>query len=478
MSLSSSAPTVPRVVILGAGPAGIAAAWQLHRSGKAQATVLEQRDAVGGNAGSFVLDGLPVDYGSHRLHPSCRPDILADIRTLLGSDLVNRRRHGRIRLRGKWVHFPIRPLDVMSLPMSFGMGVAADSLRKFVTSESAATDATFASVLERGLGTTICRDFYFPYAVKIWGVPPDALSATQARRRVSANSLQKMLGKVIGLIPGLKAPQAGRFFYPRQGYGQISQALADAARGAGAEIQLGARVHRVVLGTPHRIDVEAAGRSATIDAQYVWSTIPVTAFAALLDPPAPDDVLQARERVRFRAMVLIYLVLAQPQFTPFDPHYFPEPEVRLTRLSEPKNYSARSDPADRTVLCGELPCAIGDKVWNASDAELADLVRESLARCGLPITAPIVGVATKRLPAAYPIYDRGYEEHFARLDGWIGELDRVLTFGRQGLFAHDNTHHTLAMAYAAVDCLNGSGSFDRRRWARYRDDFESHVVED
>ncbi len=87
-------------------------------------------------------------------------------------------------------------------------------------------------------------------------------------------------------------------------------------------------------------------------------------------------------------------------------------------------------------------------------------------------------VAVRRLPAAYPIYRRGYEQHFERLDGWIDGIDHLLTFGRQGLFAHDNTHHALFMANAAVECLRDDGGFDRAAWGRYREVFEGHVVED
>ena len=90
----------------------------------------------------------------------------------------------------------------------------------------------------------------------------------------------------------------------------------------------------------------------------------------------------------------------------------------------------------------------------------------------------IIKVTSQRLPYAYPIYRRGYEKHFDTLDRWANGLDRVLTLGRQGLFAHDNTHHTLAMAYAAVDCLNEAGEFNGERWGEYRDEFTKHVVED
>ena len=121
----------PHIVILGAGPAGLGAAFQLTRRGLAQVTVLERNSWVGGNAGSFELAGMRVDYGSHRLHPSCDPAVLRDIRSLLGGDLLDRPRHGRIRLQGRWIHFPLKPLDLcLKLPPSFMCGVAGDLLAK------------------------------------------------------------------------------------------------------------------------------------------------------------------------------------------------------------------------------------------------------------------------------------------------------------------------------------------------------------
>ena len=226
----------PHVVILGAGPAGTGAAYRLMRTGKAKVTVLEQRDSVGGNAGSFALGGMRVDYGSHRLHPACDPEILRDLQNLLGEDLLLRPRHGRIRLRGRWIHFPLKPADlVLRLPKSFTFGVGIDIVGKLLPRRGMET-ATFASVLERSLGRTICRDFYFPYARKLWGLPPEQLSVMQARRRVSANSLAKVIGKIASSIPGLKPERAGRFFYPRRGYGEISERLYEVARNADAEL--------------------------------------------------------------------------------------------------------------------------------------------------------------------------------------------------------------------------------------------------
>ncbi len=177
----------PHVVILGAGPAGLGAAFQLTRKGAAWVTVLEAADRVGGNAGSFELDGVHVDFGSHRLHPACDPDILRDLRGLLGEDLLDRPRHGRIRLQGRWIHFPLNPVDLLlRLPKDFALGVLADIARKAWPRRKSGEE-TFATVLERGLGRTICREFYFPYARKLWGLAPEDLGVTQARRRVSGS---------------------------------------------------------------------------------------------------------------------------------------------------------------------------------------------------------------------------------------------------------------------------------------------------
>jgi protoporphyrinogen oxidase len=147
-------------------------------------------------------------------------------------------------------------------------------------------------------------------------------------------------------------------------------------------------------------------------------------------------------------------------------------------MSEPKNYHASREPLDRTVLCAELPADPTDRCWSRSDAGPARHYCDWLGQLGLPVEVPVVTTVTRRLRYCYPVYDRGYEVNFRVVDEWLSQLDGFLTYGRQGLFAHDNTHHAMAMGYAACDCLRPDGSFDRARWAEYRKEFESHVVED
>ena len=207
------------------------------------------------------------------------------------------------------------------------------------------------------------------------------------------------------------------------------------------------------------------------------STLPLPVLATLLaDAPAPVRVAAAS--LRFRALALVYLVLPQPRYTPFDAHYFPALDAPFSRVSEPKNYrdGAGSDPPDRTVLCAEVPCSVGDEVWTASDDDLGALVAEALARQGLP-PARAVGVEVRRLPTAYPVYRSGFEEPLTTLAEWVERHPTVLTFGRQGLFAHDNTHHALAMGMAAAASLR-TGHLDRDGWNRSLESFRDNVVED
>ena len=445
------------VVILGGGPAGLGAALWAARGGRS-VVLVERAPVVGGMAASFEVGGVRVDHGSHRLHPTTPAPVLAELDRLLGGELQVRRRNGRIALEGRWVAFPLRPAAlVRELPPSF----VAAALRDALTAPLRRVRAdTFAEVVRAGLGPTMGERFYFPYARKIWGAPPGELSGEQARRRITASSHTELARRVLR-----RGGDEGRTFrYPSRGFGRIPEVLADAAVSEGAEVRTGVAATSLD-GTAVSLD-----DGTTVDARQVWSTIPLPALARLASAPAP--VLEAAARLEHRSLVLLYLVLDARQWTPFDAHYLPGPSTPVTRVSEPRNYRDGPDPADRTVLCCEIPCATGDAVWSADPGELADRVAADLGALGLPPVRP-VHAEVRRLPAAYPIYRVGYETDLAPVDAWIGGLPGVRSFGRLGLFAHDNTHHALAEAREAARSIDDDAAWDRARSA-----FAAHVVED
>jgi protoporphyrinogen oxidase len=475
--------SLTHVVILGAGPAGLGAAYQLTARRIAKVTVLEQSDRVGGNAGSFEFEGLKLDYGSHRLHSSCDPRILGDIKSLIGEDLLLRPRHGRIRIQSTWIHYPLKPADlVFKMQPGFLSGAIRDAVLKLIKSppKSVLGEDTFASVLQSQLGTTACEGFYFPYARKIWGLEPDKISGIQAKRRVSANSAGKIIKKLMSTLYKSKTNSKNYFYYPRAGYGQISEAICGAALDHGAEVKFGSKVKEIRLenNKVRSVVYENNAAEKTIDADYVWSTIPISVLVRSLRPMPPDEIMHAASRIRFRSMILIYLILDQDRFSEYDAHYFPESDIAVTRLSEPKNYSDTGKPAGLTALCAELPCDVSDDYWRMSNEDLGRIVLKSLETAKIPVTSKVRSVEVRRIVNAYPIYEIGYEKFFEAMDRYIEGIENLLTFGRQGLFAHDNTHHALYMAYSAADCLDQDGSFDERKWQDYRKIFESHVVED
>jgi protoporphyrinogen oxidase len=326
---------------------------------------------------------------------------------------------------------------------------------------------TFVDVLRAFLGPTMTERFYAPYVEKLFGAPASELSGELARRRVGTRSARDLVRRVVR-----PAPERGVFYYPRRGYGQISESLAEAAVEAGAHLELGREVVSVrVVGD----ELAVGTRDGDLGARNVWSTLPLPLLAQL--GHAPEPVLAAARTLETRALVLVYLVLATPQWTPFDAHYFPEPQVPMVRISEPKNYRTnRDDPHDVTVLCAEIPCSVGDDVWNAGSDALGARLVDALSRSELPAAAPL-HVEVKRVPRAYPVYRVGYEGAFEAVDEWATQVPGLLHFGRQGLFAHDNTHHALAMAWAAAGAYSG-GTVDAQIWSTARRQFATHVVED
>lgn len=467
-----------KLIVLGAGPAGLALAmkWLQRSSLQADVVVLEKADQVGGLAASFEHEGLIFDYGSHRLHPSTSPEILTELQNLLAGDLLDQTRYGRIRLFDRFVQFPLKPLElVRKLPPAFVAGFLRDSLVKPFISRG--TPVSFADVLKNGLGKTFCASFYFPYAEKLWGLPPEQIAAVQAQRRVAANSFWKMAAKVLYRMPGLKRPGAGRFFYPAGGFGQISRVLAQEVQRLGGSLATRVQIDRM----EQRADqgwTLFLHNGETVEADYVFSTIPLTVLTRLIHPVAPATVMQAVEALRFRAMVLHYVILETDQFTPFDAHYFPQKDLIFSRLSEAKNYRRAVEPRGRTGLCLEIPCNPDSPVWNQTDAEITAYVLADLHKAGLPVRCRVISSFSKRLAYVYPVYDLAFSDHLQTLEDHLSRFPRLIRLGRQGLFVHDNTHHTIEMAYKASECLDDDGRWSGEQWQRHLTSFAQNVVED
>ena len=249
-----------------------------------------------------------------------------------------------------------------------------------------------------------------------------------------------------------------------------------AAADAGATILTGVAATAVRPGHAGTVVELADGR--LLCARRVLSTLPASVTTALYGDAADEPTRAAAASLATRAALLVYLVVPRRPYTGFDAHYFPELHVPMARLSEPANYrDSPADPPDRSVLCAELPGSADDEWWSLDPPALGRLVADALIAEGLPDPAP-TDVVVRRADHVYPVYRLGHQVHQATVERWAASRDELVLLGRQPLFAHDNTHHALAMGRAAASCLGAGGTFDRTRWSAQRESFRDHVVED
>jgi protoporphyrinogen oxidase len=449
------------VVVVGGGPCGLTATLEASRRGFS-VQLVEAAPTLGGMAASFTVAGQSVDHGSHRLHPAMAPGVHKLLVELLGDDLQVRERNGRVRLRNRWVRFPFQPADLArSLPPSLIASSARDTLGGPLRR---ANDDSYAEVVRAGLGQTALAEFHGPMAQKLWGVPPEMLSGELARKRLSVRTPTKLLRT----IAKTSRPAGRTFLYPRLGYGQIIDTLAEAATAAGAQVLTSTSVVGLTTG-PDGPTIELDSGSALAAKRVLWTGTPHSLATAVGQGPPVVE--------RSRGMVLVYLAVETHRYTAYDAHYVPELDVVFSRLSEPRNYRDGPDPHGQTVLCAEVPCSPGDETWQAYDDAIAAMVVDGLRRLDLP--TPIVNdVAVRRLPSVYPLITLDDTDARKRALHRNDGIPGVTLLGRQGLMVADNLHHVIDMAQSAIDCFDDSGAWSASEWSRQRQRFDDFVVED
>lgn len=458
-----------KIVVLGAGPAGISAAWRLSVLGH-QVTVLERDSAVGGMGKTIGVGDYAVDYGPHTFHIRETPESRAiheAIRPFFGENPLILTRGTRVLLRGKEYVYPLEMLQVLTgVSPLLSMRIIVDYMIATLKATLAPPkrEHSFEEWGVRNLGRTLYDLCFGIYSARVWGLPTSQISSKQAQRVAKLN-----LKNIILRTLGIKADPATyftKYMYPRQGISVLFENMAAEIRKSGNCILLQAPAVALERNGDRIACVryEQNGREQTIDCDGVLSTLPLPTLVQMMHPALPREVSDHAAKLRYRSLKLIYIALKRPQLTDYHWVYLLDEHFRVNRVSEQKNVSSEMVPADRTVLCIELSCWRDEPVWHASDEEIYRIALNDLLKMGYGVREDEVeSYHVTEIPTAYPVYELDFEQHLIPVLEGVHAVGNLLTLGRHGLFLNNSMDDNVLLGMKVGDHLS-NGGFDSQQW--------------
>ena len=436
-----------RPIVLGAGPAGITAGYELAHRGLAP-LVVEATDAIGGIARTEVRDGYRFDLGGHRFYTKSA-EVEAIWREVLGDELLRRPRLSRIYWNGRFIEYPLRGANVMRRvgPLEVlrsGASYAAARVGRKPEPE------TFEEWVTQRFGRRLFELFFRSYTEKVWGVPTSEIHAEWAAQRIRGLSLWRAVRGALGAGGDDVRSLIEEFDYPRLGPGQRWERMAAEVENRGGEVRLGAPASRIVIDKRGVAAVEAGGE--LIPGRGVISSLPLRTLVAIAEPLAPESVLDAATGLRYRDFICVALVVDGADPFPDNWIYVHEPDVAVGRIQNFRAWSKDLVPEPgRSCLGLEYFCFEGDELWAAADDELVARGRAELERLGLVDADRFVRGHVVRVPKAYPIYDADFEERVREIRGWLDGIPGLQQVGRNGLHRYNNSDHSMLTAIRAVE---------------------------
>jgi protoporphyrinogen oxidase len=457
------------IVILGGGPAGIAAAWRLAELGQ-PAVVIERDSAVGGMGKTIRVGDYDVDYGPHTFHIRETEESRAihqAIEPFFGPEPLILTRGTRVLLRGKEYVYPLEMLQVLTGVSPF---LSARIIFDYIVATLKSTLApakkehSFEEWGVRNLGRTLYDLCFGIYSERVWGLPTSQISSKQAQRVAKLN-LKNVILRTIG-IKADPATYFTKYMYPRHGISVLFENMAAAARAKGAVTHLNATAIRVERDGDRlaRVVYRQDGVERTIACRGVLSTLPLPALVAMITPALPATVAEHAARLRYRSLKLIYIALKRPQLTDYHWVYLLDGHFRVNRMSEQKNVSSQMVPADRTVLCIELSLWRDEPMWQMSDEEIYRIALADLLKMGHGVKeSDVADYYVTDIPTAYPVYELNFEEHLIPVLEGVHAVPNLLTLGRHGLFLNNSMDDNVLLGMKIGDHVAG-GDFNSRGW--------------
>jgi protoporphyrinogen oxidase/nucleoside-diphosphate-sugar epimerase len=446
----------PRTAIIGGGPAGLTAAYELKKlKPEAVVTVFEASPYFGGISRTESYKGFRFDIGGHRFFTKV-PEVEKMWREILGADFLRRPRRSRIFYRNNYYDYPLKLFNALRTIGIYESFRIVLSYMKWKIFPSKKEDSFEEWVINR-FGGRLYMHFFASYTKKVWGISPREIQADWAVQRIKSLSLFKA---VLTALTGKNSTVSliEEFDYPRKGPGMMWDMTAEHIRAMGGIIETNARVVGLYR-KGNRIDsvmVETQEGRKNIAVDSVINSMDLSTLIAMITPEPPKEVVESAKMLRFRDFILVALVLNKPDPFPDNWIYIHSSDVQVGRIQNFRAWSRDMVPNEEQASIGmEYFCQTDDELWNSSDSDLVALATKELVLLGLAAKEDVVDGTVVRQPKAYPMYDGNYRAGLDTIVAWLNTLENFQTIGRNGQHRYNNQDHSMLTGMLAARNLLG-----------------------
>jgi protoporphyrinogen oxidase len=452
-------PDANDVIVIGGGPAGLTAAYELARKGYT-CTVLEADDTVGGISRTVERDGWRFDIGGHRFFTKVKAVEDFWHKILPGDEFMLRPRMSRIYYQGKYYDYPLKPLNALrNLGLIESMRCAGSYA--WVRVHPPEDQSTFEGWVAARFGWRLYRHFFKTYTEKVWGYPGSEIQADWAAQRIKNLNLLNALSNALFPKKGQRTITTliDQFEYPRLGPGMMWERCCKQVEAAGSKVHLRAPVTRIRCAGGRAVAVESLTDGAVTEhrASAVISSMPLSDTVRAVEPAAPPEVLAAADGLHYRDHITIALVVPETAGFPDNWVYVHDPGVKMGRIQNFGRWSPYMVKDGLTCLGLEYFVFEGDEMWATPDDELVELGKREIGRLGLVDPGAVTAGYVVRMPKAYPYYDADYKRNVETLRKWLEvNVPNLHPVGRNGMHRYNNQDHSMYTAMLTVENIMGA----------------------
>jgi len=464
-----------KVVVIGGGITGLSSALEFVNR-KYNVVLIEKNNHVGGMSASFKYKKFILDYGPHKLY-STLPGIMPYYKKILGDSCLAVEKKNSIRLNGKYLSFPPKIIQLLTfspfLIFKCGFGYFISLVKKIVSKKEI---KTYEDYFINGFGKQTYELIFRDYAFKVWGDPKE-LSEEIGRKRVPVPNVLELLTSF------LKKKQTSElsakyFYYPKYGMQQFADLLMKKIEKKTGEVKLNSELEKVHVfnNRVKYVSYIEKKKNKKIETDWVISTIHLIDLVGSIEPAPPKEIFLAAKQLRFRALILVYMIVNKKRVMKDNWLFFPEKEYIFNRVSELNSFSNFISLEGKTVILAEITTNFGSRLYNSSDKEISEMVFKDLEKADILKRKEVEEVFTRKAERVYPIYSLDYKKNLNKVLNYLNNINGLYTIGRQGLFNYNNTDHCIDMGMKTVNYI--ASNEKKQEWKKILAQFDKYKIVD